>query len=190
MQTLTFTLPSFRADAGEALIVRQLLTHSSMLAGFGAAGGHQGLTVISWNTQTFLLKHTFNENKLQTAFNISSHCLISCRSHELGDNPTQMDTESSFNQCYQKILARFCQVLEACRDISLSVSTTHGSYRKPAPVSGHCEAICCSVRQEAGKQEMCQAPRSHPGTSKSLLLFKLLWIFPKRRLDKYKKICP
>lgn len=87
----------------------------------------------------------------------------------------------------------FSQVLsvfEACRDISLSVSTTHGPYRKTAPVSGHCWGICCSVRQEAGKQEMCQAPRSHPGTSKRVLLFKVLWIFPKRRLDKYKNICP
>lgn len=37
---------------------------------------------------------------------------------------------------------------------------------------------------------MCQAPRSHPCTSKTLLLFKVLWIFPKRRLNKYKKMCP
>lgn len=35
--------------------------------------------------------------------------MLSCRSRELGDNPTQMDTESSVNQSYQKILARFCQ---------------------------------------------------------------------------------
>lgn len=47
---LTFTLPSFRTDAGEALIVLRLLTQSSMLAGFGAAGGHQGFTVLSCNT--------------------------------------------------------------------------------------------------------------------------------------------
>lgn len=42
-------------------------------------------------------------------FNINFHRVISRRSHELGDNPTQMDTEPSFNQCYQKILTRFCQ---------------------------------------------------------------------------------
>lgn len=47
MQTLLFTLPSLRTDAGEALIVLRLLTHSPVFAGFGAAGSHQGFTVLS-----------------------------------------------------------------------------------------------------------------------------------------------
>lgn len=108
--------------------------------------------------------------------------------HELGDCPVQTDIESSFNQCYQRT-SQARSLWEACGDSSLSVSTTHSSYRKPAPVSGHCEAICCSVRQEAGIQEKWQAPHSHTSTSSALLLLKVLWIFPKRRLDKYKKMC-
>lgn len=40
-------LPSFRADAGEALVVFRLLTHSTVFAGSGAAGGQQGLTVFT-----------------------------------------------------------------------------------------------------------------------------------------------
>lgn len=81
-------------------------------------------------------------------------------------------------------------VSEACADISLSVSTPYGSYRKPAPVSAHCEDICCSVRQEAGKQEMCQTPCSHPNTNGSLLLLKVPWIFPKKHAKKIQENVP
>ncbi len=42
------TLPSFRADAGEALVVFRLLTYSTVFAGSGAAGRQQGLTVFTW----------------------------------------------------------------------------------------------------------------------------------------------
>lgn len=41
------TLPSFRADAGEALVVFSLLTYSTVLTGPGAAGRQQGLTVFT-----------------------------------------------------------------------------------------------------------------------------------------------
>lgn len=38
---------------------------------------------------------------------------------------------------------------------------------------------------------MCQVPRSHPGTGKrAFSLSKVLWIFPKRRLDKHETVCP
>lgn len=79
-------------------------------------------------------------------------------------------------------------VLKACRDISLSVSTTHGSYRKPAPVSAHCEAVLWDRKQ--ANRKCVKHPVPTPAQAKILLLFKVLWIFPKRRLDKYKKICP
>lgn len=42
------TLPSFRADAGEALVVFRLLTYSTIFTGSGAAGRQQGLTVFTW----------------------------------------------------------------------------------------------------------------------------------------------
>lgn len=42
------TLPSFRADAGEALVVLRLLTYSTVLTGSGAAGRQQDLTVFTW----------------------------------------------------------------------------------------------------------------------------------------------
>lgn len=41
------TLPSFRADAGEALVVFSLFTYSSVFTGSGAAGRQQGLTVFT-----------------------------------------------------------------------------------------------------------------------------------------------
>lgn len=41
------TLPSFRADAGEALVVLRLLTYATVFAGSGAAGGQQGLAVFT-----------------------------------------------------------------------------------------------------------------------------------------------
>lgn len=41
------TLPSFRADAGKALVVFSLPTHSSIFTWSGAAGCKQGLTVFT-----------------------------------------------------------------------------------------------------------------------------------------------
>lgn len=41
------TLPSFRADAGEALVVLSLLTYSTVFTGSGAAGSQQDLTVVT-----------------------------------------------------------------------------------------------------------------------------------------------
>lgn len=46
------TLPSFRADAGEALVVFRFLTYATVLTGSGAAGGQQGLTVFTWQKET------------------------------------------------------------------------------------------------------------------------------------------
>lgn len=42
------TLPSFRADAREALVVFRLLTYSTIFTGSGAAGRQQSLTVFTW----------------------------------------------------------------------------------------------------------------------------------------------
>lgn len=42
------TLPSFRADAGEALVVFRFLACTSVFAGARAAGGQQGLAVVTW----------------------------------------------------------------------------------------------------------------------------------------------
>lgn len=41
------TLPSFRADAGEALVVFRLLAYSTVFTGSSTAGGQQGLTVFT-----------------------------------------------------------------------------------------------------------------------------------------------
>lgn len=46
------TLPSFWAEAREALIVFRLLTHSSVFAGFATTWGHYAFTVFSCNTKT------------------------------------------------------------------------------------------------------------------------------------------
>lgn len=42
------TLPSFRTDAGEALVVFGFLTYSAIFTGSGAAGREQDLTVFTW----------------------------------------------------------------------------------------------------------------------------------------------
>lgn len=56
------TLPPFRADAGEALVVFSLLTYSTVFTGSGAAGCQQDLTVVTWqrreniNVETVLVR--------------------------------------------------------------------------------------------------------------------------------------
>lgn len=42
------TLPSLRADAGEALVVFRFLTYATIFTGSGAAGRQQNLTVFTW----------------------------------------------------------------------------------------------------------------------------------------------
>lgn len=76
-----------------------------MLAGIGAAGGHQGFTVFSCNTHLSYQIQFEKEN--HTVINIHLLYMMSCKSPELGDKPKW--TISSVNQSYQKILARFCQ---------------------------------------------------------------------------------
>lgn len=64
------TLPSFRADAGKALVVFSLLTNSTIFAGSGAAGSQQDLTVItSVGQQTVALvsSHIINAGALVKA---------------------------------------------------------------------------------------------------------------------------
>ena len=48
-------------------------------------------------------------------------------------------------------------------------STTPSPDRKQPAASCHCLSICCSVRQEAGKQEMCQAPIPTRVTSPTII---------------------
>lgn len=132
-----------------------------MLTGFGAAGSHQDLTVFTCN----IWKHIF-ERTTSDLLNFTPW------SHPgLGDNPNQTDTESSFNQCYPRIFSRLCQYQRPGDARLYLFPQTLGSYGKPTPASGHCEAICFSVRQEAGKQEMCQAPGSHPNASKEAFYY-------------------
>lgn len=116
------TLPSFRTDTREVQVVLRLLTQPSVLAGFGATGGHQSFTALSCNVQTH--KYTFNQFKLWLTF--IRHGVTPRRSRELGGIPTQVDRiicESVLSEDFSQALS----VSEACGDISLSASTTHGS---------------------------------------------------------------
>lgn len=189
-------MPSLRTDAREALVVLRLLAHSPVLAGFGAAGGHQRFTVL-----------TCRERHQQTRHVLPDTLARSCK---LGGNSDQTDTDTSVSQSYRMIFFIFIYFLlsrsasqpakqasqdlfafKTRPDISLSVSTTHGSNRKLPSVSDHCSIICCSVG--AGSRQtgnVSSAPFPPRRRQESLSLSKVLWIFPKRRLDKHETVCP
>lgn len=72
------TLPSFRADAGEALVVFSFLTYSTIFTGFGAAGCQQYLTV-------------FTSVRQQTVALVSSHIVDAGALVEAGVGGTLVD---------------------------------------------------------------------------------------------------
>lgn len=113
-----------------------------MLAGFGAAGSHQGFTVLSCKHTKKKKQLSFRINNICNVLNICFRCAISRRSHALGGKPNPKGHRIVFQSGLSLDSSQVLSVLEACRDISLSVSITHGSHRKPAPLSGDCEAIC------------------------------------------------
>lgn len=83
------TLPSLRTDAREALVVLRLLAHSPVLAGFGAAGGHQRFTVLTCRERHQQTRHVLPDTL--------------ARSRKLGGNSDQTDTDTSVSQSYRVI---------------------------------------------------------------------------------------
>lgn len=90
------TLPSFRADAGETLVVFCLLTYSTIFAGSGAAGCQQGLTV-------------FTSVGQQTVALVSSHIVNAGALVEAGVGGTLI---------YVSLAVRSCEASSACTVIS------------------------------------------------------------------------
>lgn len=82
-------MPSLRTDAREALVVLRLLAHSPVLAGFGAAGGHQRFTVLTCRERHQQTRHVLPDTL--------------ARSRKLGSNSDQTDTDTSLSQSYRMI---------------------------------------------------------------------------------------
>lgn len=89
-------LPSFRADAGETLVVFCLLTHPTIFTGSGAAGSQQGLTV-------------FTSVGQQTVALVSSHIVDAGALVEAGVGGTLV---------YVSLAVRSCEASSACAVIS------------------------------------------------------------------------